>query len=48
MERFEQDYNNKRDQAPSWTDRILYLSLPGCQQDFEQLSYSSCEEALGR
>jgi len=39
-------YNNKRNQNPSWTDRVLYRSLPGLDEHIEQTEYYSAESML--
>ncbi|CAM9879346.1 unnamed protein product, partial [Phaeothamnion confervicola] len=38
------EYNEKR--IPSWTDRVLYKSLPGASANLEMLEFASCPEVL--
>ncbi|ETO19275.1 hypothetical protein RFI_17956 [Reticulomyxa filosa] len=45
-ERNKNSINNKRDQAPSYCDRILYTSLDGTF-DLKQLNYQSAADAFG-
>lgn len=35
-------FHGKRNRIPSWTDRVLYRSLPGFESDLSMLSYESC------
>jgi len=41
-----QKYNNKRNQNPSWTDRVLWRSLPSCANHVEQLLYTCADEVI--
>ena len=47
MQRTEEKWSNKRRQPPSYTDRILWLSSPGCMSELKQLSYTSNRDMLG-
>eukprot|EP01083_Nonionella_stella_P052497 139270_1 len=46
MERTSKSYNNKRSQAPSYTDRILWKSLPN-STDLMCSSYDACRDMFG-
>eukprot|EP01029_Cantina_marsupialis_P023527 TRINITY_DN5895_c0_g3_i1.p1 TRINITY_DN5895_c0_g3~~TRINITY_DN5895_c0_g3_i1.p1 ORF type:complete len:1899 (+),score=565.67 TRINITY_DN5895_c0_g3_i1:99-5795(+) len=39
-------YSNKKNQNPSYTDRILWRSLPGFKSNVRQLSYNSAPQIL--
>ncbi|CEO99150.1 hypothetical protein PBRA_001055, partial [Plasmodiophora brassicae] len=47
MERNSSEYSNKREQSPSWTDRILYKSRPGAENEFVLKEYRSHPTVLG-
>ena len=40
-------YSNKKDQTPSWTDRILTRSLPGCEKELDVVWYKADHSLLG-
>lgn len=43
----ENKWSNKRNQPPSWTDRILFRSLPGLERDLQLSSYHNAPDVLG-
>ena len=45
-EKFKEDFSNKRFQAPSWTDRILYLSPPD-SEDLLLVEFGGAHALLG-
>ena len=47
MLRYEDGYSNKREQSASYTDRILYRSLPDCQSELTHVSYESGHDVFG-
>jgi hypothetical protein len=47
MLRDREGYSNKKNQSPSWTDRILSLSLIGCENELIAKGYNSAPKVLG-
>lgn len=41
------EVSNKREQTPSWTDRILWRSFSGVEDELQFLSYRSVPDAFG-
>ncbi len=41
MERGKQEYSNKKNQNPSYTDRVLYRSINGLEVNVSPLFYSA-------
>eukprot|EP00475_Leptophrys_vorax_P043579 TRINITY_DN8433_c0_g1_i1.p1 TRINITY_DN8433_c0_g1~~TRINITY_DN8433_c0_g1_i1.p1 ORF type:complete len:616 (+),score=135.44 TRINITY_DN8433_c0_g1_i1:71-1849(+) len=47
MLRDEVGYSNKKNQSPSWTDRILTLSMKGCEEELIPFQYDGAHDVLG-
>jgi len=48
METHNSAYSNKREQSPSWTDRILYKSIAHLEDEFTLKKYSCTPLVFGR
>lgn len=46
-DRHTSEVSNKREQTPSWTDRILWRSFTNTEEEFQLLSYRSVPDAFG-